>query len=313
MKCSGGFTLVELLVVIAIIGLLVALLLPSIQATRESGRRASCTNNLKQWGLAMQSHHDALRRLPYGTSRTNPQGLEASVPVPPNPPAGSVPRRTFIIALWPYLEATALASAYNYDELFNTATNRPLCNTPLGVYYCPSDRPGAKAGGNNNTNVRAVNYIINWGTSTYSGAGRRAPFGWLGGWTWHNQLPYRTRFADITDGTSKTLLMSEVALPPQDSVIDTRPHRFNDVGSPGFMTRITPNSSVPDDIEDCDPYLPCRVSGRGAMSLAARSRHPGGVVIALCDGSVRFVTDAVNIGTWQALSTMNQGDAVGEY
>jgi prepilin-type N-terminal cleavage/methylation domain-containing protein/prepilin-type processing-associated H-X9-DG protein len=309
MKRSGGFTLVELLVVIAIIGVLIALLLPSIQATRESGRRASCTNNLKQWGLAMQSHHDARRWLPYSTSRTNPPGLEAViVPCPADPP-----RRTFIISVWPYMEATSLATAYNYDEIFTTATNRPLCNTPLGVYYCPSDRPGAKGGGNPSTNVCAVNYIINWGTTTFAGAGRRAPFGRLGGWTWHNQLPYCTRFADITDGTSKTLLMSEVALPPRDTVIDSRPHRFNDVGTPGFMTRITPNSSVPDDIEDCDPYLPCRVSGRGSMSLAARSRHPGGVVVALCDGSVRFVTDAVNIGTWRALSTMNQGDAVGEY
>ena len=304
-----AFTLVELLVVIAIIGVLVGLLLPAIQATRESGRRGSCTNNLKQWALAMQSHHDARRAFPYGTSRTNPPGLEASIfPAPANPP-----RRTFVVSLWPYLEATTLATAYNYDEIFTTATNQPLGNTPLGVYYCPSDRPGAKAAANASTKVCAVNYIINWGTTTFSGAGRRAPFGWLGGWTWHNQLPYRTRIADITDGTSKTLLMSEVALPPQDAVVDTRPHRFNDVGSPGFMTRTTPNSTVPDDLEQCTPYLPCRVSGRGEMSLAARSRHPGGVVAALCDGSVRFVTDAVNIGTWQALSTMANGDLVGEY
>lgn len=306
-----GFTLVELLVVIAIIALLIALLLPAVQSARESGRRISCTNNLKQWSLAMLRHHESLGHFPYGTSRTNPPGLEATVSVPPNPPEGTVPRRTFIIPLWPYLEATSLSDRYNYDELFNTPTNGPLCNTPLSVYYCPSDRPGAKTGPNKQ--VCTPNYIINWGTSTYSGAGRKAPFGWLSGWTWHNQRPYCTQIASIRDGTSTTLLMSEVALPPQNGSQDNRAHRFNDVGAPGFMTRTTPNSSVPDDIETCEPYLPCRVSGRGAMSLTARSRHTGGVVAAMCDGSVRFVSDSVDIGTWQALSTMNQRDIVDAY
>jgi prepilin-type N-terminal cleavage/methylation domain-containing protein len=308
-----AFTLVELLVVIAIIGVLVGLLLPAIQTARESGRRASCVNNLKQWALAMHSHHDALKRLPYGTSRTNPPGQEASVPVPAVVTVENMPRHTFIVRLWPYLEAVALSSLYNYDQQLNSTTNRNASSKPLAVYYCPSDRPGAMNSANASTNFCAPNYIINWGISTYSGAGRRAPFGWTAGWTWHNQRPYRTRMADITDGTSKTLLMSEVALPPQDSVVDTRPHRFNDVGAPGFMTRTTPNSSIEDDLEQCTPYLPCRVSGRGAMSLAARSRHPGGVVVALCDGSARFVTDSVDIGTWQALSTMADGDRVGDY
>jgi prepilin-type N-terminal cleavage/methylation domain-containing protein/prepilin-type processing-associated H-X9-DG protein len=308
-----GFTLVELLVVIAIIALLIGLLLPAVQSARESGRRMSCTNNLKQWALAMLAHHDSMGHFPYGTSRTNPPGLEATVPVPAVPTPANVPRRTFIVSLWPYLEARALSDRYDFGQLFASDVNRPVCNTPLNVYYCPSDRPNAKAGGNTNTNVCAVNYIINWGTSTYSGAGRRAPFGWLAGWTWHNQQPYCTQIAHIVDGASTTLLMSEVALPPQDADHDTRPHRFNDVGAPGFMTRTTPNSSVEDDLEHCVSYLPCRVSGRGAMSLAARSRHPGGVVAAMCDGSVTFVTDSIDIGTWQALSTMNQREIVDFY
>jgi prepilin-type N-terminal cleavage/methylation domain-containing protein/prepilin-type processing-associated H-X9-DG protein len=312
-----GFTLVELLVVIAIIALLMGLLLPAVQSARESGRRIACTNNLKQWALAMLRHHESMGHFPYGTSRTNPPGLEAATgKAPSDAPPGTIPRRTFIIPLWPYLEATALAEGYNYDQQFNFHTNGPLCNTPLSVYYCPSDRPGAKSGFNPSRPFEQVctpNYVINWGTTTYMNAGRRAPFGWLSGWNWSTSVPYCTQIASIRDGTSTTLLMSEVALPPQDGSPDNRAHRFNDVGAPGFMTRTTPNSSVPDEIERCEPYLPCRVSVRGAMSLAARSRHPGGVVVALCDGSVRFVTDSVDIGTWQALSTMADGDLVGEY
>jgi prepilin-type N-terminal cleavage/methylation domain-containing protein/prepilin-type processing-associated H-X9-DG protein len=300
--CRSGFTLVELLVVIAIIGTLIGLLLPAIQAAREAGRRVSCTNNLKQWGLAMHSHHDALKHFPYGTNRNYPAGSEvATVTASPS-------RRTFVISLWPYLEALDLYSQYSFGRLFNTSPNKALCSTPLPLYYCPSDRPNAKV-----DTLCAPNYLVNWGTTTFGNAGRKAPFGWLVGTTWNNNVPYHTRVADITDGTSKTLLMSEVVVAPQDTDVDTRSRRFNDVGAPGFMTRTTPNSGVADDIENCVPYLPCLTSTRVNTSLAARSRHSGGVVVAMCDGSVRFINDTTDLGTWQALSTMAEGDIPGDF
>lgn len=298
----SGFTLVELLVVIAIIGTLIALLLPAIQAAREAGRRASCVNNLKQWGLAMHSHHDALKYFPYGTNRNYPAGAEVATVT------SSPSRRTFVISLWPYIERLDLYSQYSFGVLFNTSPNKALCSTPIAPYYCPSDRPNAKV-----DTLCAPNYLVNWGTTTFANAGRKAPFGWLVGTTWNNNVPYCTRVADITDGTSKTLLMSEVVVVPKDADVDTRSRRFNDVGAPGFMTRTTPNSSIADDLEDCLNYLPCRDSLRVDISFTARSRHGGGVVAAMCDGSVRFVNDTIDIGTWQALSTMAEGDIPGEY
>lgn len=176
------------------------------------------------------------------------------------------------------------------------------------MYYCPSDRPGAKC-----DDLCAPNYLLNWGTTTFGNAGRKAPFGWLVGTTWNNNVPYQTRTADITDGTTKTLLMSEVVVVPEDTDRDTRSRRFNDVGAPGFMTRTTPNSSIADDVENCVTYLPCITSTRVNISLAARSRHAGGVVVAMCDGSVKFINDQIDIGTWQALSTMAEGDLPGDF
>jgi prepilin-type N-terminal cleavage/methylation domain-containing protein/prepilin-type processing-associated H-X9-DG protein len=307
-RCSG-FTLVELLVVIAIIGTLVGLLLPAVQAAREAARRSSCTNNFKQWGLAMQSHHDATRFLPYGCNRTNPPGSEVQGT------GDQSARRTFIVSLWPYLEQLDLASRWSPAVGFWEAPNNDLRRIPVSHYYCPSDRPGATG---------KVNYAPNWGMNFFvpnlSQHNRAAPFGVRDHTTGITTYkPYSTAFKDITDGLSQTLLMMELKFNQSSTVSDPRGALFDDYHS-YVMTRGTPNSGSDSCATDsgCSDTadLPAAVPGennRVRNSFNSRSRHSGGVNVVLCDGSVRFIADSITTMTWQRLSTMRDGNVVGDY
>jgi prepilin-type N-terminal cleavage/methylation domain-containing protein/prepilin-type processing-associated H-X9-DG protein len=298
-----AFTLIELLVVIAIVAILIGLLLPAVQKVREAGSRTKCTNNLKQWGLAMHMHHDQQCSLPPGASRN--------------------PRHTWVVHLWPYMEQDNLANAYG-----NLATQQfyiaPACilNSFTGViatsvptYYCPSDRPGAMWTADGYYRARG-NYVVNWGAYNASGSAlvagtTPAPFGYLtpGG------TPLKTRFTQISDGESNTLLMSEVVTAPTDGEYNAHGDIFNDDpagASTMFMTINTPNSGT--DIMYCSAntdqaFAPCKPGSPGYAS--ARSRHTNGVNALFCDGSVKFINNSVSLATWQALGTMNGGDIPG--
>ena len=299
-KPRFGFTLVELLVVIAIIAMLVTLLLPAVQAARESARKAQCTNMLKQWGLAMHLHHDSRSMLPIG-SRNNP-------------------RQTWVMYLWPYVEENALNSVNELEQHFYLppgtvgGTLNGLTGQYVELYYCPSDSGSDQTQGNYQR--RRGNYVVNWGNSTYGQAKEpegKAPFSHIDG---SRSNPRETSFRKITDGTSKTLLLSEVlkAWSPDDN--DWRGDIHNDDGVFRFHTLLTPNTSAPDIIqngwfqETGDPRMPAVAGARTAQVTAARSRHPGGVNAALCDGSVRFFGDGTSLLAWQALGSMNGEEAV---
>jgi prepilin-type N-terminal cleavage/methylation domain-containing protein/prepilin-type processing-associated H-X9-DG protein len=315
-KTPTGFTLVELLVVIAIIGTLVGLLLPAVQAAREAARRSTCSNNMKQWGVAMHRHHDAYKAFPFGSSRRNPPGDESASNAYTS--GTQPPRRTFLVSLWPFIEQTTLYEKYNRTLRFED--NKATINVPVGEYYCPSDRPNAV---DVNGGARC-NYAMTSGTATIlSGAAKPAVTGWSGGNNWTNFIPYQSRTADITDGTSNTMLMAEIVFPQADSdtaptgnaLRDSRGLVFNDVGTHGVMTKFQPNSGS-DDLQECrsTTELPCLSVGgaRNNISVVSRSKHPGGVTVGMCDGSVRFASNNVGLPIWQAMSTRNGGDVAQE-
>lgn len=305
-----GFTLVELLVVIAIIGILVALLLPAVQAAREAARRTECVNKFKQWGIAMHLHHDALGQFPFGSQRD--------------------PRQTWVMHMWPYIEASAVAELADLEEGFfrppNTIRDGQMSGATgqrLELYYCPSDEGSDQLGGGYNR--RRGNYVVNWGNVTYGqtiGFARgesvdeipRAPFSHIGG---DRTKPRKTSFRNITDGTSQTLLMSETLKGWSVDDDDWRGDIFNDDGVFRFHTRVTPNSSVADIIingwyqDTGDSLMPAVAGARTAQVSAARSRHPGGVNAALCDGSIGFYTDDIDILVWMSMGTMDGGESDG--
>ena len=301
-KTSRGFTLVELLVVIAIIAMLVTLLLPAVQAAREAARKTQCVNMLKQWGLSMHLHHDARNKLPIG-SRNNP-------------------RQTWVMYIWPFIEETGLNTANNVEEHFYrppgtiAGTLNGLTGQYVEMYYCPSDIGTDQTMGNYQR--RRGNYVVNWGNSTYGQVKEpagKAPFSHIGG---NRSMPRETSFKKMTDGTSKTIMMSETLKAWSVEDNDWRGDIHNDDGVFRFHTLLGPNSSSPDIIQNGwfqkndDSLMPAVAGARTAQMSAARSRHPGGVNAAFCDGSVRYLLNDIAFNVYQSMGSMNGEEVVSD-
>lgn len=332
-----GFTLVELLVVIAIIGILVALLLPAVQAAREAARRNSCLNHMKQIALAVLNHESARDRLPAGFTTLEPEGgLEKSQ-------SGDL-NHTWASYILPYMEEATLfgdidftKTAYQpWEEAGRKKPNVAWPYTQLDIFLCPSDQPRGIHTGNTEWFAHG-NYMANQGwwvwwqalsestlddylshTDDYEdGIDKRGPFGKVYGGS-NRGLPLRK----ISDGTSKTVMLGECR---QFAGEDSRGLLY--LASCFYSHEYLPNSNKMDKLEYCAngpngsddrdgdlyPDAPCDSRGmqlpRGPMRQASRSQHPGGVNVAFCDGHAILINDNVEENYWRAISTRSNGES----
>ena len=298
-----GFTLIELLVVIAIIAVLIALLLPAVQQAREAARRTQCKNNLKQIGLAMHNYHDTYNTLPIG--------------------ALGCCEGSWQVRILPFMELGNLYDRYDFSESYGDTAhsiNHEVTEQRIAAYTCPSDTPSTYNG------LTKHNYAVNFGatgarqqpslgTSPNIVEFKGAPFTWDRSESYSNQVCFR--FGDIPDGLSNTLMVAEVQQGIND---DLRGFGWWSWGSQ-FTTYLAPNSPTPDAMQTanyCDSMpeqnLPCVVATTSnPINVAARSRHTGGVQAVLCDGSVTFISENINLATWRALSSSRGGEVVGEF
>jgi len=299
---GNGFTLVELLVVMTIIGILVALLLPAVQAAREAGRRTQCTNNLKQLGLALQQYHYLYGCLPPGTIRR----MTAQDP-------SQTSMISWIARILPHLEQQTLYNRIDWQmEPGNQGGNARLCGMQLAVVRCPSDRADPPIEG-----YVPTNYVACIGHTDHGDLREETDKKLRGAFDINSDTP----FAKILDGSSNTMLVSEcvietpliefwdgnedgylecLARAPRSPIIAGEPRGFswffarrNQTWS--YSTWLTPNDKVFEDSE-------CELYARQAP-FAARSRHPSGVNVLNGDGAVKSVSDSIDADLWKFSGT----------
>jgi prepilin-type N-terminal cleavage/methylation domain-containing protein len=322
-KRPRAFTLVELLVVIAIIGVLVGLLLPAVQAAREAARRMSCSNNMKQIVLAIHNYESAYKKLP--PAWTNP---------------GSGRGWSMHARILPFIEAVGLADGIDFSrdylnsQLIIDGTAVPIASFRVETYQCPSDPLDQPRLGSDGPEHYKLNYAANEGVWFVSDADNQK--------TGEGMFcPSKfTAFRDCLDGLSNTLALAEVkgwtpylrdaehageldqpiateevcALAgsfKQDSGhtewVDGRVHQA------GFTTTFAPNmkvlcpqSGIMYDVDFTnlrEGRTPGDATARTYAAVTARSYHQGGVTVAALDGSVRLVTESIDLQLWQDLST----------
>jgi len=297
-RMKAGFTLIELLVVIAIIAVLVGLLLPAVQKVREAAARTKCTNNLKQIGLGMHNHHSAHGAFPVGyNSRsltTNGDGLG--------------PGWGWAAYLLPYVEQNALHRQIDFTRDIADPYHAAARVTSIPIYLCPSDnaRPTftVLGGGGPICDVAFANYVglggqlevtdnpdINTGVLLRNRA---------------------YRIADIPDGTSSTLMVSErqSRRSPMTTWTGAVTNAINPPINPGYEEEGPPTLVLMNIGEAADARTPNNPLDHVEDPS---SFHLGGVNALFCDGSVHFIRNSIDPYTWAGLGTREGSEVLGDY
>ena len=310
-----AFTLVELLVVIAIIGILIAMLLPAVQAAREAARRISCSNKLRQVSVAAQIYHSTHNHLPYGYVGDPNYKIG-------DPMTTRETRWPWIARLFPNLELTSLYEQINWDTcLYRNAVRyyTDILFTQYSTLQCPSEstvQNGWSGWDIPRGDMARVSYVGNFGQSNPNvpnSAGMEMP-GHIKGVFARN---YGASYDEIGDGTSNTLLASEII--PGDALC-VRGLWWAEEGV-YFQQEYPPNDQTPDVVRigrcgdqavnmaakaPCDGSLP--FNHYYVNVHTARSAHPGGVNVTMCDASVSFVSNDIDLAVWRAMGTPNGGE-----
>lgn len=300
-RLSVGFTLVELLVVLTIIGILLALLLPAVQSTREAAHRVTCQNRLRQIGVALHSHHQAVGSFP-PSSQSTPQ------------PHG------WVVFLLPYIDQVNLADRYNWKVAWNHAENQEAINVQLPLLRCPSTPGGArridKIGGNK-TAATSDYAPIDGVSSVLKKAGLVTNLNNTAGGLSRDR---GVRLTEIRDGPSFTLLIAEDSGRPEfytatgDRPLENDPQCGNsavrngrvegagwaDPGSPSPLHGFTANGL------QCPG--PCAINCTNNNETFAF--HPGGANAVFADGAVHFLNQSIDIKVYAALITRNNGETI---
>ena len=333
MRRGAGFTLVELLVVIAIIGILVALLLPAVQQAREAARRMSCTNNLKQLGLATHNYADTYASVFPNAGFSDPRGY----------PNDYSP----LAKILPYIEQENLQDLIDFSFYLDhprfglPAEVHHVVKYPVESFLCPSapgDAVHATTVGGETIEVAGSCYGINAGNGLDEMF--HPSFGANNGLVW---VDAKTRFASVTDGTTNTLLWTETLIGPGDTPgsveplqdphfyrasISSAPLDYAAAANAGGIDAVSGQISSWNGtrsfswLRGCDPSGPLMCGllspnntapdyvNRSSKANTARSFHTGGVNACMLDGSVRFIPDTIDIDAWHATWTAAGGEVV---
>ena len=298
-----AFTLVELLVVIAIIGILIALLLPAVQAAREAARRMSCTNNLKQVGLGLHMYHDTFKRLPAGWRGYDPSDGSSFW--------FGLPGWGWSASILPYMEQTAIYDTMvDFGRPITDPVNDEVRVAEIPIFRCPSDigdetfeltdgGPSVDSSFSFPVEMATGNYIGAFGTVDFHLVCNPSATdynGCVGNGTFI--LNRQFRFADITDGLSNTLIVGE---------------RCSKLAPSTWVGVVTGGQHGVARVAGVASYPPNSEESATAYFHNFSSFHPAGTNFLAGDGSVKLIAETIEEETYHALTTRSGGDIVGEY